>query len=987
MTKRLPVSLQYVRFRDGQMVSESDLDDEQNYNLQTEAAIVNNFFGSGLLPYSPSRQVIFDSSDLSAEQQSLVVSNDFDGRGISPHGQPTDASLGNQIEISLTGANVSLRRSVKICIIGLDFEGNLQYEFFYFYKNEIQVSRKHFTNVITLLFNDFKGNKNCSRNLGGIVVIKEAQPMQLSRDAITAFQNLEPNLFFRDFKVANQSLGPNPSTTLNLTLQAAIGSGYSVDSLNINTTWLNKKILTTNDISTRYGQKFKAKVPNIQKIKVLLGIERDLTVPSSQYFDWSGNIILSVHALQTSVSCPTDTVPDDSMDYQPQPTPLAQIVITQASLAEQGITLTDVAQPVDFIFTNTRIGGYSNTGITTNNYYIITIQRAGDASAGILFTLTGRDFAENSIFSQFNGTIWTDDYEQDMWFEVYSDALKAADGMGYDEGNSIAIDKTAVNTSTGTTYDYVEDGINLANNGQDILNYTIAQSVNELQTIVQDERTGSPAYSRLKNVASISTLTTSQLSTLKQTEEPIVLGCSYDINNKSSANLTKAQIYPGLTGANEVCIIDPGAELKLYNLVGSVFTPNTANPASKQYYVYKVNLCVDGYGDLNGDGYVGYDDVLRANALLGESIINPITQAKIVAGTVGALELLRADVDGDGVITATDIDTINKLYVKNQTVVLPFGNSFERLCLFLENLNGRNDGYHSCTDGYARIYNPQPTSAYYTTLDAYQLLWYGYPVPVNIYGSDSAFSTVPFATVNFKLEVFPFWREEYLKVRSMGRLLPCSFTYDIGETSHDCSAPERFYCGLLEKTNTCTGGRSDFFVPANLIIGDGGQILATDGNNHKIDFETNLIEFTLPDIIIINKSLDIFTTFIAEESGSGGFTTAGYPAMKFADCSCVSSTALANNQVRFNVYISSLNQQLDGYVDGYGYGIIVDPLVGTYMDQNTGVLTITSTNVDESLTSPSENCKIVVQVMLKKGGWVNTATKVNPDEVTELFGL
>jgi hypothetical protein len=985
MTKRLSVTTPYMNWRNGQMVAQEDLNFEQTHNLNSNSAIVNNFFGSGLIAYSPTRQVIFDSSNLSSAQQALVTSNNFDGRGISPHGQPTDTSLGHQLEINLTGAEVSLRNSIKICIIGLDFEGSLQYEFFYFHKNEIQVSKKHFTNVITLLFNDFKGNQNCSKDLGGKIIIKEALPMQLSRDAITASQNLEPNLFFRDFKVVDQSLGPNPSTTLSLTLQAAIGSSYSVDSLNINTTWLNKKSLA-NDISTRFGQKFKAKVTNIQKVRVLLGVERNLSVPSSQYFNWSGNIILSIHALQTSVSCPTDVTPDDAIDFDPEPTALAQIVITQNTLAQKGITLTDVAQPIDFVFTNTKVGGYTNTGILKNNYYIVTIQRAGDASTGTIFTLTGRDFAENSVYSQFNGTSWTDDTTQDMWFEVYSDALKAADGMGYDAGNSLSIDKTAVNSNTGVTYDYVEDGIGFANNGQDVLNYTVAQSINDLITITQDERTGGNVYSQVTNKAELSSLTSSEKSSLESTEDPIILGCSYDINNKSSATLTGTQKYIGLTSSNEFCIVDPDAALKLYNLVGSVFTPNTANANSNQYYVYKTNLCIDGYGDLNGDSYVSYDDVQRANALLGEDINNATTQAKIAAGTISALEIIRADVDGDGVVDASDIAAINGLYTKDQSVILPYGATFERLCLYVENLNGRNDGYHSCGEGYARIYNPQPTSTYYTTLDAYQKLWYGYPVPVNIPGNESALTTVPFVDVNFRLDISPSWREEYVKVHSTGRLLPCTFTNLTGPTINDCSDPEKFYCGLLEKSNTCKGGENILFTP-NLMIGDGGQILAPDGSNHKIDFESKKIILTLPDEVMINKSIDVFSVFAAEEPGSNGFTSYGYPAAKFADCSYVQSTALSNDQVRFNVYIASLNQQLDGYEDGYGYGIIADALLGAYMNQTTGVLTITSTNVNEDLTIPSQNCKIIIDVLLKKGGWVNKQTDVSPNEVIELFGL
>lgn len=716
-----------------------------------------------------------------------------------------------------------------------------------------------------------------------------------------------------------------------------------------------------------------------------MGVNRNLSVPSSQYFNWSGDMLISVHALQSSVACPTDTIPDNAIDYQPHPTPIAQIVVTQATFAAKGMTLTDVAQPVNFIFTDTRIGGFTNTGITVGDYYIVTMQRAGNTTTGVLFTETGANLTENSTFSEFNGSTWTDDQNQDLWFEVHSDALKVADGIGYDGGHSITIDKTEIN-SAGATVDYVEDGIALANTGQDVLNHVVVQSINELVTQIQDERTGSPVFSRQKTSAEVSSLTTTQLNVLTTSEEPVILGCAFDINNKTSQSLTSTQKYIGLADGNVFDIVNPDAELKLFNLVGGIFTPNTGNVDAYAYVVYKVELCTDGYGDLNQDGYVGEDDVNRAVALLGEDINNAVTQAKVAAGTIRMIELISADVDGDGIISASDVNIINGLYEKDQTVVLPFGSTFERLRLYVENLNGRNDGYHLCTDGYARLYNPQPTSTYYTGLDAYQLLWYGYPVPVDIEGDEPALTTIPFSEVTFNISIIPNWFDQFLKANYTGRLMPCAFTNLTGTTVNDCDAPVAFECGLLEKDYTCDGGRTDMFIPDNLIIGN-GQILGTDGRNHAIDFETNNIILTLPDLAVINKSLDIFTVFIAEESGSGGFTSFGYPAMKFADCSYVQSNALVLNQIRFHASIYSLNMNIDGYDLSDGYGAVVDEQVSLFMNQSTGVLTITSTNVGSDLTSPSENCRIVIQVLLKKAGWKNQELIVLPDQLANLLGI
>ena len=39
----------------------------------------------------------------------------------------------------------------KVAVIGLDFESNLQYETFVFKTNEIQISKRHFTQILVLL--------------------------------------------------------------------------------------------------------------------------------------------------------------------------------------------------------------------------------------------------------------------------------------------------------------------------------------------------------------------------------------------------------------------------------------------------------------------------------------------------------------------------------------------------------------------------------------------------------------------------------------------------------------------------------------------------------------------------------------------------------------------------------------------------------------------------------------------------------------------
>ena len=53
MTERKDVSIIHNRWHDAQRVSKSDMDVEQNRNLSTDASIVQNHFGSGILLENP----------------------------------------------------------------------------------------------------------------------------------------------------------------------------------------------------------------------------------------------------------------------------------------------------------------------------------------------------------------------------------------------------------------------------------------------------------------------------------------------------------------------------------------------------------------------------------------------------------------------------------------------------------------------------------------------------------------------------------------------------------------------------------------------------------------------------------------------------------------------------------------------------------------------------------------------------------------------
>src|SRR6266550_1177031 len=171
MTKRAPISSIQNKFFDSESIDDSDLSLEQEHNTIIESGIIANHIGTGLLPEVLTQNILFDSS---------IAVGFLDGIAIQTQNQPADNNFGNQLEIELMGSIATVRRAVKVGIIGLDFQSNLQFETFYFKTNESQISHKHFTKILVLLFNDFIGDPDLSFNLGGRLLIKEAKPMTLS---------------------------------------------------------------------------------------------------------------------------------------------------------------------------------------------------------------------------------------------------------------------------------------------------------------------------------------------------------------------------------------------------------------------------------------------------------------------------------------------------------------------------------------------------------------------------------------------------------------------------------------------------------------------------------------------------------------------------------------------------------------------------------------------------------------------------------------
>jgi hypothetical protein len=971
---RISVSSPQNIFFDSQEVDKEDLDTEQSHNNNNSSAIVQNFFGSGILLESPLPNVIFDSDNLNSVQAALLAAGNFDGTGISPTKQTTDSNFGNQLTVELTNSEVFGRYSVKVIIIGLSFEGELQFDRFYFHKNEKQTTKKHYAKILTILFNDFLGNNNCSRTWGGRVLIRETLPFELSRDAISVSQDIQPDIFFRDFKVSDRNL------TLFQTLQEAIGPEYDADKLQINTTGKQPpRYLNSGDTTTIIGEKFQATTNNIQAVTLLMGAVKNLDLPIEDWYDWTGDLVVGIYKLQNSVSCPSDIVPDLAIEFDPQSKPIVEVTFNQQELKDIGYVLTDVAQPIDFVFSNSFVSKPGN--IEVGAYYIVTVRRSSSNISGDLFLETGYNVIENQRLSVFSSS-WVDVVEENLWFQIWSDSAKYASGMAYDYGKGMVEEKTILDQKTGAIVDNESGLYSFNSSGQNINNIGIVSAALYDFQPVQNEKTGNSVFSRQKFVPSFTFVSSSDLSNIRKTTDPLVIGCMSDTNPKENLNVNFFQNLPGLAKGNTFYIVNPETDLLSLRLIGSKIIPDN-ECLNFEYRIFKTTLCTDGYGDVNGDGYITQEDVNRASLLLGESVHLPSTQQKIIDGYVSTLEILRADVDGDGYVSSMDVELIQQ-YVNKSINSFPIGTSFNHLEVVVQPSVGRWDGYFDC-DGYIRYYDGYSNNYLNPAdLSPIELEYFGNPIPSSIDNDNPVvWNAIPFNSVECTVQFQPFWKDYLLSLSSKAKEVPVSFYSQESIVKTECASDAMFNCADREDLPPdCDPGRNDFFVPGNLILGD-GTVLARDGSPVKPDMEVAIINLELPLTALSEANIDIFRNFLVDRGD--GFTNASLPAAKYYDCTTVQAGDILLNKIRFNVSIQSFVKNIDGYDYIDGYGITVDDIIGVYMDHSTGILRLTSKDNENNPYFRTLVTRIQVIAYLKKSGWNNNIITVSATDLDNLI--
>jgi hypothetical protein len=270
-----------------------------------------------------------------------------------------------------------------------------------------------------------------------------------------------------------------------------------------------------------------------------------------------------------------------------------------------------------------------------------------------------------------------------------------------------------------------------------------------------------------------------------------------------------------------------------------------------------------------------------------------------------------------------------------------------------------------------------------------ELGYYGYNGLPDIAAEDPAFGIVPFIPIPFKVRASPFWQDYLLQFRSDAREVLATFSYNdepddlINDADGSCTGQGDQICNdPFVLGNSCSPGRNDVYIPNNLIIGN-GQILNKDGLFHKQDLEVHIVTLELPQVAFGRAVLDVFNKFIV--NNLDGYTTANYPAARFADCTFVESDALIKNQIRFAVAIQSITPNLDGYSELDGFGIIANDTIAVYIDQSTGLLYFTMQDIEHDVIFPELRTKLQITAYLKKAGWNNSPLVVPSDQIVGLL--
>lgn len=683
---------------DGQRINEKDLSADQVHHNALVSNLVIDFHGSGIVEDNPFQDpILLDtrSPGLYAVEENasktIIQSGNYDGRGLTLDLQPSDLVNGNRLELELVDVNIKGRNKTKILILGKIFDGlngsgTLNLEFLEFSKNGKMVTQNFYQSVVAIFLNNFSGGSGRtevedtkdSLNLitlnGGYLIVREAPSLKVYPFTKTSFQVVSPNFNLIHFVTSSQSRG------IVEEIELALGSTNTISDLYIELDGKEKLAFDVNSAaSTAYGQKFLSKTDNIQRVDLLLSVEGDDSLGVGHEYDFSGELVVSIHELISEVNCPTDSIPDDLIDFDPDITPLVEVSYNQEDLELLGYKLNSTPQIVGFNFAGTLIAD-PNIGpsIQKNKYYAILISRRGDNRTGNVLVEKGFDTVDRKTdlsvpltiieefgkqqtkFVQFDpiSKRYVNDSQSSLWYCIYTDAVEITNGTAYsDTGIGVTVEKTEDFVGD-TKISHFENNISLRTVAENANNYLILSQSEKFLDPGIHPRTNNRVFTRILDVPEFTIVNSDELASMQESLNPVIMAKINDLNVRDSQTITGELDKPGLIGQDYIIIVNPSNNLLSSNLVNRVITPDVGCNCNSKYRIAKVDCLNIKAGDFNSDGEITNSDLGSILDVVGSTINSSTTVRAIFNGDLDIIDFIKADLNEDGIVDGLDIELL-----------------------------------------------------------------------------------------------------------------------------------------------------------------------------------------------------------------------------------------------------------------------------------------------------------------------------------------
>lgn len=696
MSKANNEKLPRVNFFDGQKVTEADLDVEQIHHRGLVSGVATDFHGSGVLDKNRMSPItLFDTSmpgahivgDSLSVSEPVISAGSYDGRAIYLDKQPSDRDYGNRIEIEASGLGLGGRVTCKVLILGrvfssLNSAGAISAEVVELLDNETKITENYYLDIIAVFFNNFSGGlgrteylpaKESENTLGndGKIIFREATPLRVFSRTKSVSQTESPNIDLANFVTSSTE------NSLEDELLLAMGSAHSFSDLYFEPTVSEKIKFEVGGSTIRsYGQKFLAKANNLQKVELLLSVEENTLAPAGLEYEFSGDIVVSINRLMTDISCITDPSPDNLIDFDPEPSPIAEVSYSMEDLLSLGISLSSTPQKVSFDFSQTLLADPNiSPSIDVDRYYAILISRRGSNSVGTLVLEKGYNKSSrksdngqtlspeeqfgrlNQKFIEFdeNNLVYVDDPDSSLWFAIHSDTVEVTSGVAYSEdGFPVVLPKTEDYVGSTRISSFLRN-ISLKSIAEGAGNWLALYREDEFTSPGTHPRTGNYVNTRIVDSPAVKMFDESDSDNF---ENPLILAKIVDNNVREAQDIDGEFDKPGLILPNEVVFINPSSELLSSNLIGRVITTDTECECNSRYRIINANCEVIYAGDLDGDGDLTSADIIELLNIVGNTINSSTTERKILGGEIDIINFLQSDLNGDGTVDGADIELI-----------------------------------------------------------------------------------------------------------------------------------------------------------------------------------------------------------------------------------------------------------------------------------------------------------------------------------------